>query len=220
MQHFLAEFVNTPLVLFGALIGCVLLLIVLVSIVSIKEEDYLCSDKPGLVAHGFLAVVNPVRRRLGLTPFRLIPAHKHDDPGAPLLQQADRILSEIRLTLKHSPMSAERKLSLERQAADIPNNLTRALWKLAQLRRLSQSIDPAFDQDGQNQAGVAELQDRLLSEMAQSVQVLSSISISLLKVELTHNDAAVDRLLSGLQAANQRLEDISTSYAELRGSPL
>jgi hypothetical protein len=52
--------------------------------------------------------------------------------------------------------------------------------------------------------------------MQHSVEVLSSISISLVKVQLAHDDIATDRLLVDLNESNHRLRDLSASYDEVR----
>jgi hypothetical protein len=60
------------------------------------------------------------------------------------------------------------------------------------------------------------MMNQLRSEMQHSVEVLSSISISLVKVQLAHDDLATDRLLADLNESNQRLRDLSASYHETR----
>ena len=57
---------------------------------------------------------------------------------------------------------------------------------------------------------------QLHGEMQHSLEIVSSLSISLVKVELAHDDLSTDRLLADLNDSNQRLRDLSASYAEVK----
>ncbi len=52
--------------------------------------------------------------------------------------------------------------------------------------------------------------------MRRALELVSSLSISLVKVELAHDDLSTDRLLVDLNESNQRLRDLSASYAEVK----
>ena len=183
---------------------------------DIENGRYLKLRRPqSLPALIYVAVANPARRLLGLSSFRIIPDGLEPAERA-IIERADRLLDEIRSTLQDSPISPAKKASLARRAGELPENLARALWKLARLRRISESVDVQLERGRQDRADLAEMQDRLLADMTNSLQVLASISVSLLKVELARNDLAVDRLLADLDEANQRLRDMSASYTEIR----
>ena len=98
----------------------------------------------------------------------------------------------------------------------MPDNLVKALWKLARLRRIAGSIDQRYDEQGFKHQELEQMVNQLRGEMQHSVEVLSSISISLVKVQLAHDDLATDRLLVDLNESNQRLRDLSASYHEAR----
>jgi len=196
------------------------------SIVRWKSRQYLRGAHPRpLGATVYSTVFNPVRRRLGIRPLRVIPyvddAHRHE---VDMLERADRLLRQIRASLKHTPINTARKATLEWQAREVPDNIVKALWTLARLRRIRESIDPRFDRDGENSSQLAELQDELISEMMHSLEILSSIPVSLVRLELARGDSAVDKVLVELDETNRRLLDMSASYAEIRaisalGSP-
>ncbi len=186
-----------------------------------KSRQYLASASPRHLGTSMYSIVfNPIRRSMGIRPLRVIPildaAHRGE---VEMLERADRLARDIKDALKHSPVSPTRRSSFERQAREAPDNLVRAMWKLARLRRIADSIDPDFDRAGQNRQTITELQDKLLAEMAHSVEILSAIPVSLMKIEIARGDAAADRLLADLNETNRRLQDMSASYAEIRELP-
>ncbi len=183
-----------------------------------KSRQYLVGSRPKTLGVSvYSTMFNPIRRWMGIRPLRVIPhvddAHRSE---VEMLERADRLLREVRAALKHSPMSAPRKTSLERQAREVPDNLVTAMWTLARLRRMGDSIDPRYDREGQNRREITEMQDRLLAEMTHSVEVLSNIPVSLMKVELARSEGSVDKVLVDLDETNKRLLDMSASYMEIK----
>ena len=183
-----------------------------------KSRQYLASSTPTMVGTAiYSAVFNPIRRWMGIRPLRVIP---HLDAAqrnqVEMLERADRLAREIRIALRHNPVSSVRKISFERQAREVPDNLAKALWTLARLRRIDDSLDPQYDRDGQNRQEITDMQNKLLAEMKHSVEILSSIPVSLMKVELARGDGGLDRLLAALDETNKRLLDMSASYTEIR----
>jgi hypothetical protein len=154
---------------------------------------------------------------MGIRPLRVIP-HVDDARRSEIemLERADRLEREIRAALRHSPMSALRKSSLEGQAREAPENLVKAMWTLARLRRVYDSLDPRFDRDGQNRREITGMQRKLVAEMNHSVEVLSNIPVSLMKVELARSEGSVDVVLVELDETNKRLLDLSASYREVK----
>ena len=160
-----------------------------------KSRQYLVSasqDNRG--ASLYAAVFNPIRRSKGIRPLRVIPyidsAHRGE---IDLLERADRLAREVHETLRRSPLSAERKAAFERQSREVPDNVNRALWNLARLRRLYTSIDPQSDPANQNRQAISDLENKTLLEMNQSVELLASLSVSLIQVELARGDRSADR---------------------------
>ncbi len=181
-----------------------------------KSRQYLVSARQNnLGAALYSAIFNPIRRSKGIRPLRVIPFidDKHRSE-IDLLERADRLAREVHDALQHSPVSASRKSDVERQAREVPDNVTQALWHLARLRRLSASINPQSDPTDQKRQAISELENKLLSEMTQSVERLASLSVSLIQVELTRGDRSADRLLADLDESNKRLADLSSAYTE------
>jgi hypothetical protein len=183
-----------------------------------KSRQYLVSarqDHPGAALYA--ALFNPIRRAKGIRPLRVIPyiddTHRSE---IDLLERADRLAREVHEALRRSPVPAERKAAFERQAREVPDNVNRALWNLARLRRLSASIDPSSDPALQNHQAIGDLENKTLAEMTRSVELLASLSVSLLQVELARGDRSSDRLLADLDESNKRLVDLSSAYAETR----
>ena len=172
-------------------------------------------DHPGAALYAKL--FNPIRRAKGIRPLRVIPyidkAHRGE---IDLLERADRLAREVHEALSRGPVAAERKAAFDRQAREVPDNVNRALWNLARLRRLSASIDPSSDPAQQNRQAISDLENKTLAEMTRSVELLASLSVSLIQVELARGDRSFDRLLADLDESNKRLVDLSSAYAENR----
>jgi hypothetical protein len=188
------------------------------STVRWKSRQYLVSSRPKTLGISvYSAIFNPIRRSMGIRPLRVIPhvddAHRGE---VEMLERADRLARVVRAALKHSPMSAPRKSSLERHAREAPENLVKAMWTLTRLRRVYDSLDPRFDRDGQNRREITEMQSKLVAEITHSLEVLSNIPVSLMKVELARGEGNVDKLLLELDETNKRLLDLSASYTEVK----
>jgi len=186
------------------------------SILRWKSRQYLVSARPdNRGASLYAALFNPLRRARGIRPLRVIPfiddTHRSE---IDLLERADRLAREVHDGLQHSPVSPERKAAFERQAREVPDNINQALWNLARLRRLSASIDSQSDPANQNRQAISDLESKTLSEMTSSVELLASLSVSLVQVELARGDRSADRLLADLDESNKRLADLSSAYAE------
>ncbi len=188
------------------------------SVVRWKARQYFVSTTPrpaGAVLYATL--FNPLRRFLGIRPLRVIPyidvMHRDE---VKLLERADRLTREIDSALQQSPLPDIRKADCERRASAVPDNLVNSLWALSRLRRLGRLIDARSDIDGQQRHVIAELESNLRVEMERSVERLSSITISLLQVELARGDDRVSRLMHDLDETNQHLIDLSAGYSETR----
>jgi hypothetical protein len=146
----------------------------------------------------------------------LVPEHYIKPDELMMLTHAARLTYEIDDARKCSPLPPDKYTSVERQTQQVPGNLDRALWKLARLRRLAESIDSDYDTDGHRHQELATMTQQLHDEMRHSLEIISSLSIALVKVELAHDDLSTDRLLADLHESNRRLRDLSASYAELK----
>jgi hypothetical protein len=181
-----------------------------------RRTLYIAKDKPGRLARARVALLNVIRKAFDQPSIWLIPDN-HIEPDERAMQtHAERLAYEIDDALKCSPLPPEKYVSFERQTRQVPGNLNRALWKLARLRRLAESIDYKYDSDGQQHQELEGMTQQLHNEMRHSLELVSSLSISLVKVELAHDDLSTERLLADLNESNQRLRDLSTSYAEVK----
>lgn len=181
-----------------------------------RRGHYVARDKPGGLTAAHLGLLNPIRAAYGRSPLWLIPGQCIETDERDMVEHANRLASEIRDTVKDSPLSARKRSSFEQQAGEVPHNLVRALWKLARLRRIAASIDYRYDQDGGKHQEIEQMVSQLRGVMQHSVEVLSSSAISLVKVQLARDDIATDHLLADLNDSNQRLKDLSASYAEVK----
>ena len=181
-----------------------------------RRTLYIAKDRPSRLARTRLALLNSIRKAFNQPRIWLIPdAHVELDERA-MQTHAARLAYEIDDALKCSPLPPERYVSFERQTRQVPGNLNRALWKLARLRRLAEAIDYQYDSNGQQHQELESMTQQLHDEMRHSLELVSSLSISLVKVELAHDDLSTDRLLADLNDSNQRLRDLSASYAEVK----
>jgi hypothetical protein len=177
---------------------------------------YLARDKPSRMARARLGLINAIRKALNQPRVWLIPENHIAADERAMLAHAARLAYEIDDALKCSPLPPEKYASFERQTQQVPGNLDRALWKLARLRRLAEAIDYTYDHDGQQHQELEVMTKQLHDEMRHSLELVSSLSISLVKVEIAHDDLSTDRLLADLNESNQRLRDLSASYAEVK----
>ena len=173
-------------------------------------------DKPGWLTRTHVALINWLRATFNQPRIWLIPEN-HIEPDERAMQtHATRLVYEIDDALKCSPLPPEKYASFERQTRQVPGNLNRALWKLARLRRLAESIHHDYDQEGQQHQELEAMTKQLHGEMRHSLELVSALSISLVKVEMAHDDLSSDRLLADLNESNRRLRDLSASYAEVK----
>jgi hypothetical protein len=188
------------------------------SIVRWKSRQYLIREQPATFGTRLYSLLfNPIRRSMGIRPLRVIPRLSEEDrPSIAMLERTDRLLRGVRASLRRSPINAARRASIERQAREVPDNLVKGLWTLARLRHTQDSIDPRFDPGDQNRQEIEVIRQRLLAEMTRSVETLSNIPVSLIKIEMARSDGSVDKVLSELDDSNKRLIDLSASYAEVR----
>jgi hypothetical protein len=181
-----------------------------------RRTLYIAKDKPGGWTRTRVTVLNAIRRAFNQPRIWLVP-NEHVEAGErAMLSHATLLVYEIDDALKISPLLPEKYAAFERQTRQVPENLDRALWKLARLRRLAETIDYQYDSDGQRHQELEHMTQQLHGEMQHSLELVSSLSISLVKVELAHHDLSTDRLLADLNESNQRLRDLSASYEEVK----
>lgn len=137
-----------------------------------------------------------------------------DSASAPdgVTRRAYLLLGEVEDTLKKSPIAPEKKMLLMKQAAEIPDNVVQVIGKLEQLRRISRLAKS--DGDVQREALDLEAQLRVAAEG--SVELLASVPLSLIRLELAHRDTGIDGIVAGLRESNRRMRDLAEAYDEVR----
>lgn len=176
----------------------------------------IAKDKPSRITKTRVALLNAIRKAFSQPSIWLVPDEHIESDERAMLSHAARLVYEIDDALKCSPLPPEKYGAFERQTRQVPENLDRALWRLARLRRLAEVIDYHYDSDGQRHQELESMTQQLRGEMQHSLELVSSLSISLVKVELAHHDLSTDRLLVDLNESNQRLRDLSASYLEVK----
>ena len=194
----------------------VMLLLGLLADAVRRRTLYLAQDRPGWLTRAHLRLINSLRKAFNQPRIWLIPENHIGADERAMQTHAERLVYEIDDALKCSPLIPEKYATFERQTRQVPGNLNRALWKLARLRRLAESIDYEYDKEGQQHQELDAMTKQLHGEMRHSLELVSSLSISLVKVELAHDDLSTDRLLADLDESNRRLRDLSASYAEVK----
>jgi hypothetical protein len=202
----------------GLLLGDVgvMLLLGLLADALRRRTLYIARDRPGWLTRTHLALINSLRKAFNQPRIWLIPDNYVEPAERAMQTHAARLVYEIADALKCSPLPPEKYATFERQTRQVPGNLNRALWKLARLRRLAESIDYQYDKDGRQHQELDAMTAQLHGEMQHALELVSSLSISLVKVELAHDDVSTERLLAALDDSNQRLRDLSASYAEVK----
>lgn len=176
-----------------------------------RHKDYVTGDKEQSL---HLSLLNPLRARFARPPIWLVPSERIESDEYETLVGANRLVAEVQDALEHSPLPPHKRASFDQQARDVPRNVVQALWKLSRLRRMTESIGSQYG--AQSREEIREMDERIRAELDRSLEVFASIPVSLMKVELAHGNIATDRLLADLSEANQRLYDLSSSYAEIR----
>ena len=129
-----------------------------------------------------------------------------------------RLAAEINDILKASPLSAHRKADLAVQLRAVPSTLAHAMSRLNRLHRIKDIADRAPD------AEYAERVQRDLAAMEAEVQTqvhtlhktLLDMSVVLLRVDKAKDDRALERLMTELSAANERLDNVAASYTDVQ----
>jgi hypothetical protein len=137
-----------------------------------------------------------------------------DSSSAPegVTRRAYLLLGEVEDTLKKSPITSEKKVLLMKQAAEIPDNVVQVTGKLEQLRRISRLAKS----DGDVQREALDLEAQLHAAAEDSVELLASVPLSLIRLELAHRDTGIDGIVAGLRESNRRMRDLAEAYDEVR----
>jgi hypothetical protein len=121
---------------------------------------------------------------------------------------------EVPQALKKAPISFIKKSQISKQSNQIPDNIVSLMEKLGQVRRVKNTIN-RYERHGnssQRWDEVQKIEQDILAEIHYSMEILSSIPISLVRLELTRGDfSSIEKLLSGLNNANTRMKNLASS---------
>jgi hypothetical protein len=127
--------------------------------------------------------------------------------------QACRLISEIGEALKHNQrIQSERKTRLKAQVDQTADYVLVSLGKVARIRKHKSVLNTS------RQAEITTLENRLLDEVARSLDVLEDALVSLTILDVARGDATIDRLLNNLEESNARLRDIADAHQEVRNA--
>ncbi len=173
------------------------------------------SNKPESLKNGYLLdddgykwqtyTINYFRVHNGNVPLWSIPARQwNSDDERGLLKKAILLYYEARNAIKRHAFSGEIQRPLLYQCFLIPQNIANGLWKLANLRRLI-SVTDGITLTKAHELENTILQKEIIQEMEFLVEKLSSLSLSLLKSEITRDNKIIENILHEISNSNNKL---------------
>jgi hypothetical protein len=107
-------------------------------------------------------------------------------------------------------IQSDRRLSLEGQAAQAASYVGASLRKLARIRKHKLVLS------SKRQDEVGLLENRLLTEVERSLDILEDALVSVTIVDIVRGDARIDRVLSDLGESNARLRDLADAHQDVK----
>jgi hypothetical protein len=155
--------------------------------------------------------VNRINRVLGRSPIYYVPADmEHVKDEYQLVHDSLGLMRDVESSLKRNPtLSAQSKRSIQAQIEHIPPNLITSVKQLEHLRRIAKTADK-YQRDE-----IDQMDFKLQVQIQHSLQMLKSIPIELMKIELASTDRTVKRLVNDLTETNDKLRDLGASSIEL-----
>ncbi len=132
-----------------------------------------------------------------------------------LWAQADELIQSINNSLTHATITNEQKASLRAQAADIQLNILKSGQILHRLRETNKLI---YRQTNQLNVELQNMERKRTQAIYDSLVVLRSIPVALLRVESARDARSVDAIIKTLADTNQRVRDIADAHDELHQS--
>jgi len=140
-------------------------------------------------------------------------------PESQYVSDAHKLVNEIKETLKTSPLDNEQRAAVLRQVRDVPDNVAKAVQKLHRLRRLKKIAKRTEDVDTDVVlSDIKEMERRIQTELRHTHETLLSVPVSLMKVDTARSDRNLDRIVTELSATNQRLNDIASTYDDMKAN--
>jgi len=166
----------------------------------------------------FLKIINPIRKLFGKHLIWLIPEIKiTGTSGDDIILEANHLVSLIHDEIQNNPISIEKKSSIRQMSEQVPENITKALWKLARMVNIRDGLSKISDPQSLRRSEMDTMIIQLFGEVKHSLEILSSLPVSLAGVDLDHTNLKTDELLSDLNKSNDRLRELSSTYKEARG---
>ncbi len=104
-----------------------------------------------------------------------------------LYDEAVRLRACVERALRRAPIAAGHRSALRDQAAEVPHNIALTLARLHRLREVKQDLyaTPLPNAYVEQKRELVTIERELLVELRSSLEVLSSVPISLMRVEMT-----------------------------------
>ncbi len=211
--------IKAPWLLLAGPAAFVLCVIALIALADVFNDNVLvASDEPGGFTARRVALVNRLRRALNKPPLLQTPRARVTYEERQMVKQASQLTEQIMKTLPGSPVPESERAPLRQQAAEVPQNMARALWRLSRLRRVRNSLDLRTPEGKANRDEMDGLDRQMVAELQRALATLSGTPVNLMKLELAQADRPAQRLLGDLNEANSQLRDLASAYEELRGT--
>ena len=198
-----------------AIIAGIVALLILADVFS--DDVLMTTEDPGGFAARRIAFINPLRQSLNKLPLLQVPKMRVTFEERQLVKQASQVAAEIVKSLADSPVPESERAQLRQQAAEVPQNMAKALWRLDRLRRMKNALDLRMAEGKARRDEMDVLDRQVVAEIESALATLSATPVNLMKLELAKADRPSERLLSNLSEANQQLRDLSAAYDEVRG---
>ena len=118
--------------------------------------------------------------------------------------------------LKNAPLSRYRREAVQRQSSEVLPNVLKCVQRLVRLASLKElARGSSTDAASQVLSDIRSIESPLRAEISRSLDVLASIPVSLVKVEVAGDEAVLGQLLADLAESNQRLRDLADARAEV-----
>ena len=198
-----------------AIIAGIVALLILADVFS--DDVLMTTEDPGGFAARRIAFINPLRQSLNKLPLLQVPKMRVTFEERQLVKQTSQVAAEIVKSLADSPVPESERAQLRQQAAEVPQNMAKALWRLDRLRRMKNALDLRMAEGKARRDEMDVLDRQVVAEIESALATLSATPVNLMKLELAKADRPSERLLSNLSEANQQLRDLSAAYDEVRG---
>jgi hypothetical protein len=208
---------QAPWLVLGIPLAIIAGIVALVILADVFSDDVLMTtEDPGGFAARRIAFINPLRQSLNKLPLLQVPKMRVTFEERQLVKRAAQVAAEIVKSMADSPVPESERAQLRQQAAEVPQNMAKALWRLDRLRRMKNALDLRLAEGKARRDEMDVLDRQVVAEIESALATLSTTPVNLMKLELAKADRPSERLLSNLTETNQQLRDLSAAYDEVR----